>query len=206
MTSALDDTRWVTSAMLAALAARSKAKGDTFTSVNMREWVPALQTGTKCRNAAEKLLKLRWVTLKAIADKAAGSTYSQYTITAAGAAAIAAVASGKPHKSGPKGPHKVSRTPGNTTFIARLWALMRARGMLNSQDAASTLVDAGGDVKKAADYAQRCMAHWVAVGAVAESRVRETNGCKRYVLVKNTPTPPEWTATAQARKAAITSA
>lgn len=199
-----EDLRWVTSAMLVALAGRNMRKGQTFTSKDMPAWVPGLGTGAKRKHASETLIRLGFVTHEMCIDEA-GKSYAKYTITADGDVAIKAIASGQQLTSGPKGPHQVDRTPPNTSFVARLWALLRARGMLDSNSAAATLVDAGEDVEKAAKNAQRYFARWASVGGCEESRLREANGCKRYVISKDAgPNPPAWTPKAKARRAAQT--
>lgn len=196
-----DDDRWVTSAVLAALAARGQGVGDTFTGDDLLAWVPRLTKGNR-KQAAHRLLAMGFVThVNAIGEEA--KTCARYTVTVAGAAGIKAITTGKPLTSGPKGPHQVDRTVGQNTFAMRLWALMRARMKLDSETAASTLVDAGGDVAKAAKNAQRYFARWASTGAIEPGRVREPNGCVRYVLVKDCgPTPPQWTPKAKARAAA----
>lgn len=192
--------RWVTSALLVALAARLMHRGTHFTSEDMRTWVPALKGEMQRKSAAATLLRCGFVR-QAMRVDSKGRSYARYTVTAEGEAAIKAVAQGGVHTSGPKGPHQADRTAGKTTFVVRLWALMRARGMLDSHAAAATLVDAGGDFATAAKTAQRYLARWASTGAVQESRRREANGCKRFVLVNDSPTPPAWTPKAQARRA-----
>lgn len=200
------DLRWTTSAVLVALATRKIYKGCKFTSSNMKEWVPGLREGNKRKHASETLLRLGFITQKMHLDEK-GNTCAEYTVTVEGEAAIKAVADGKTVTSGPKGPHHADRKPGANTFAVRLWALMRARGMLDSDTAASTLVDAADQakLKTAAKTAQRYMARWASTGAITESRAREANGCKRYVLTKDTgPIPPAWTPKAKARQRAQT--
>jgi len=195
--------RWVTSAVLAALAARHIGVGDTFASDDMLAWVPGLTAGQR-KQAAHMLLAMGFVTQENRIGLNA-KTCAVYTVTVAGAAGIKAITTGKPLTSGPKGPQQVDRTPGQNTFAVRLWALMRARMKLDSETAASTLVDAGDDVAKAAKNAQRYFARWASTGAIEPGRVREPNGCVRYVLVKDCgPTPPKWTPKATARAAAPT--
>lgn len=199
------DLRWVTSAVLVALAGRDKSAGDTFTSQDMLQWVPSLTLAQR-KHAAHTLISMGFVTQETRIGERARS-YSLYTITAEGEAAIKAIAQGEKLTSGPKGPHQVDRQPGSQTFAVRLWALMRARTILDSETAAETLVDAGDDtaIAKASKNAQRYLARWASTGALSAGREREANGCKRYVLTKDCgPMPPAWTPKAKARQAAQT--
>lgn len=197
------NSRWVTSAVLVALAARLVHKGGTFTSADLRAWVPGIKVQAQCKSAAATLQRCGFVTSEMRLDKH-GKSYARYTVTAEGEAAIKAVAGGQRHASGPKGPHQANRTVGSQTFAARLWALLRARGMLDGETAAATLVDAGQDVATAASTARRYLARWASTGAVMASRKREANGCKRFVLVNDCgPTPPAWTPKARARAGAM---
>lgn len=194
-----EDLRWTSSALLVALAARGFKKGHSFTSVMARQWVPALKEGKRLKHAIETLADNQFVTSQMVLHRGTISM-AEYTVTALGAEAIKAAAAGVERKSGPKGPHAADRTVPAGTFAARLWALMRARQILDTDTAASTLVDAGGDVATAAKTAQRYFARWASTGALQESAKRLDNGRKRYVLVKDTPEPPAWTAKAQARR------
>ena len=54
--------RWVTSALLVALAARSMHKGAHFTSADMRAWVPRLARDAQRKSAASTLLHAGFVT------------------------------------------------------------------------------------------------------------------------------------------------
>lgn len=197
------DLRWTSAAVLVALAERGLKAGDSCTSRQLRAWVPQLRTGQRLKHAAETLSGNGYLKAKPGLDAKTGVSFTTYTITSTGAEAVKAAAAGKQLKSGPKGPHGQDRAVPPTTFAARLWALMRARGMLDTDTAAATLVDAGGDVATAAKTAQRYFARWASTGALAESAQRLPGGRKRYVLVKDCgPNPPAWTPKAQARRAA----
>lgn len=196
--------RWVTGAALAALAARGMAKGDTFTVADLRLWLPQV-AAVGLKTVAVRLMKLNFVTSNRAVDVETAEIKSVYTITADGAAAIRVVAGGEAYGCGRKGLRYTGRKARTDTFVARLWALVRARKILDSASAAATLVDAGDDkkVRTAARHAKRYLALWASAGALEVSRVRLPNGCKRYVLVNDTgPTPPAWTRADQARKKA----
>lgn len=195
------DTHWVTSTLLLAMAERQLKKGDTFTSNDMRQWAPAFRNEASRKTAAATLQTFGFVTF-CMALEGQAHTAARYTVTAEGQAAIEAAALGKVRKSGPKGPHTGERAPPHpSSFVARLWALLRARKMVDSETAASTLTDAGEDVAVAQKTAQRYLRRWEVAGAVQESRLRTASNCKRYVLVQDRTTPPPWTAADKARKA-----
>lgn len=197
----LPATHWVTSTVLLAMAERKLKKGDTFTSTDMRQWAPAFRNEASRKTAAQKLQELGFVTFSmALQDQA--KTVARYKVTAEGQAALQAAALGQVRKSGPRGPHTGARVPPQpSSFVARLWALLRARITLDSETAASTLIDAGQNVAVAQKTAQRYLRRWEVAGAVQESRKRTASGCKRYVLVNDRPTAPAWTAADKTRRA-----
>lgn len=196
-----EDLRWTSAAVLVTLAARGLGKGDTFTSTQLRAWVPGLGEGNRFKRAMATLEANQFFTFRMHTEPGNAQSHAVYTVTPTGAEAIKAAASGAIRKSGPKGPHGKDRVVPPNTFAARLWALMRARRMLDTETAAATLVDAGQDVSKAARTAQRYLARWTSTGALAISKQRLPSGCKRYVLVTDSPTPPAWTDKAKARAA-----
>lgn len=196
------DVRWVAAAVLRALAERGIAKGQQFTSNDLRAWVPGLKVRAKLKHANATLIASGFVNHNM--HVVGATSMGRYTLTAAGLEAVKAAAAGQQLRSGPKGPHSVDRTVGEGTFAARLWRLLRARQMLDTGTAAETLVDAGSDdsaVDRAAKTAQRYLARWASTGAVKESAQRLANGRKRYVLITDTPNPPAWTPKAKARSA-----
>lgn len=193
-----EDLRWTSSALLVALAARGFKSGHSFTSVMARQWVPELKTGHRLKHAIETLTDNQFITSQMVLHRGTVSM-AEYTVTAVGYEAIKAAASGQVRKSGPKGPHGKDRKVPPATFASRLWALMRARRILDTDTAASTLVDAGDDVATAAKTAQRYFARWASVYAIRESARRTATGHKRYVLVTDTPEPPAWTPKSKAR-------
>lgn len=196
---AAEDQRWTSSALLVALAARGFKAGDCFTAAQAREWVPALREGQRIKQAVQTLFNNQFVNSRRYIDHETGDTVTEYTLTTVGGEAVKAAKAGAVHASGPKGPHGKNRKVPADTFAARLWALMRARQMLDSDTAASTLVDAGDDYATAMKNAQRYLANWAKTGAITESRKRLAGNRKRYVLVNDTPEPPAWTPKARSR-------
>lgn len=197
-----EDLRWTSAAVLVALAARGFTAGQQFMSGQLRSWVPQLQKSHRLKHAVETLKDNGFISSRMQTEPGSAQSQAVYTVTTTGAEAIKAAASGTVRKSGPKGPHGKRRAVPPSTFAARLWALMRARQMLDTETAAATLVDAGQDVAKAAKTAQRYLARWSSTGALAVSKQRMPGGCKRYVLLKDSPEPPAWTEKAKARAAA----
>ncbi|MCB1998417.1 MAG: hypothetical protein KDG57_21525 [Rhodoferax sp.] len=195
-----DDDRWTSSMVLAMLASRGvSTAGARFESRQLRDWLPGMRDARRFGNTMQTLTRNGFVTQRMLVDRKTAESFAEYTVTAAGAAAIVKVAAGLARRSGPKGPHGKDRVVPPGSFAARLWALMRARGMLDAITAAETLVDAGGDVDRARRNAQRYMARWATAGAVTRSQRRVAGGAMRYVLVRDTPEPPAWTPKAQAR-------
>jgi predicted MarR family transcription regulator len=188
--STVPDSHWVVNAVLDALAQRGLSRaGARFTSQDLCAWLPDLKRATKRRtNATSTLCRLGVVTHKLGVDGA--DTVVTYTVTAAGAEAIARVAAGQRHRSGPKGPRDKRRVPDGDSFVQRLWTLFRANKLLDADSAASLLVDAGGDVKTAARTARRYFHRWAQGGYAEESTRRvgavgPSNGFKRYALIND---------------------
>lgn len=198
-------TTWVTATALLALARRCLVEGGTFTAEQLADMTaptgPTPLTPEQRVHASSKLCALGFVKHRVHRDRATGEQVDVYTVTAEGAAAIQAAGQGHVRKSGPKG--GIGGCPQRPvpagTITARLWQLMRMRRMLDSDTAAQTLCNAGEhDFKRMQATVRRTLARWAATGAIAESRKRvpvagqaaSSNGCKRYVLVKDQPTPP----------------
>jgi len=173
--------RWISAAALAALAAHRKTRaGATFTIEQLRAWDPALR-GPKAAHATDKLKRMEFIR---------SVTPGQYVLTGDGAAAVQAAAQGHVLRSGQHGPK--NRPPDAASFAARLWALLRARRVIDSGTAAATLVDAGNDVAAAETRAQAYLRKWERAGLVTSSARRLPGGRKQYVLIKDTPHPPCW--------------
>ncbi len=190
ITSESGSRHWTTGAFLVELARRDLKQGSRFTTLELEAWMPEAVESGLVRKAIEVCKRNGYLTSKMSLCKDTARTLSTYTVTALGAEAIRAAAAGKLPKGGARGPLSVARPPSTGTFVARLWALMRARRTLDALTAAETLVDAGGNVTTAARTASGHLSRWAAAGALAEGRKREANGCKRYVLVQDSPHPP----------------
>jgi hypothetical protein len=172
--------RMLVGATLKALAERKFAQaGRSFTTAELRGWVPCLQDAARnCRYVTGELLKNEFV---AVAPKRQGV----YVVTDVGVAAIKAAAAGKPPpQAGGDRPIKPK-----TAFSDRLWSLMRARQILDAGAAAETLVDAGDDqvLKAAQRRAAMYLREWETAGYLEQGRQR-IGRHKRFVLV-NDPGP-----------------
>lgn len=191
MTTAATPERWVTAAVLAALAQHGLKAGDTVRATVLATWAPTLADEQRNR-ATTKLVALGFLSYRQ--RIIGGEREFEYTVTADGAAAITEAARGQVRKSGPKGTRRAP-PPAPETYAARLWALLRIRKVLTAAEAAELLVDAGGPVDVRTATAQRYLRRWSRTSAVAEStqrvnRVGTSNGQKRYVLLHDSPTPP----------------
>lgn len=171
------DPRWVTSEVLRALVRLAPTAGNRFTKPVLAAHTPDLSETSRQR-AITKLLGLGFITHKrALADDA---TRSIYTVTADGAAAIAAAGQGAMLM---PGAHQAKpAAPG--TLRARLWALMRIRKVLGADEAVQLLADAGDRafISKR-NKANECLRRWQLAGVLQLSAQVGPRGQKRYVLV-----------------------
>jgi hypothetical protein len=192
---------WVTAATLKALAAAGLKAGAKFSALDL-----AAMHGMGDLTAAQRVhATTRLCGLKFLAPRmelrpdAAGAEQSTriYTVTADGAAAIEAARQGQVRKSGPKTTRKGNPVD-PAAFTTRLWNLVRIRKVLTPRQAAETLCDAGDEAfERRWATARKCLRRWANAGALQESAKRigaagTSNGDKRYVLVKDSPTPPTW--------------
>lgn len=183
-------TRWVSAEALAALAARGLVEGDEFSAAELAAWtgLPPEQRV----HASSRLCQLGFVRHRV---RQVPERDDRYTLTASGAAAVAAAARGQVHTSGPRGPHGKARPLPADSLTARLWALLRMRRVLDSESAASTLCDAGADYARMRESIARTLRRWAAAGAVQVSKRRvhaqgTSSGFKVYVLVDDAVQPP----------------
>jgi len=200
-------TRWVTAAVLQVLADMVLRQGDWFSSAQLALWTDGVLTPEQRVHATSRLCALDFVTHKVVVVD--GERVDHYTVTADGAAAIQAAAQGHVRKSGPKGsraPNPVR--PGDLT--TRLWALVRLRKIIDSEDAARTLCDAGEqDFERVRATVRKTLRRWELAEALqAGSRLIKrrddpttSNGNKRYVLVRDSVEPPRWRQAVNAGKA-----
>lgn len=171
------DPHWVTSIVLRALAQLAPKKGNTFCADDLAARAPEL-SAARCRRAITKMLDLQFITYK---RRLVGQVaQSVYTVTADGAAAIAAAGQGAMLMSGA---HQAKpAAPG--TLRARLWALMRIRKVLGADEAVQLLADAGDRafISKR-NKANECLRRWQLAGVLQLSAQVGPRGQKRYVLV-----------------------
>ena len=189
---------WTTNQLLQLLGGMGLKAGGEFTAAQVRRRC-VHDKGSWLRGALRTGKRAGYFTIERRLDANTGGTAGHYTITAAGARAIAAAARGETIRSGPKGPLATARKRPAATFNARLWALLRARRVIDGGSAAETLVDAGEDVTAAARTAAIYLQRWADAGALQECEQRLPRGRKRFVLIKDSPEPPVWTAKDRAR-------
>jgi len=188
-----EPTRWVTAAVLQALATQQLVQGDVFSVRQLDDWLAGAITAEQRVHATTRLCALGFLRHRTrIVD---GARVDGYTLNAEGAAAVREAAAGKVRKSGPKAPHGKRHALDPQSLSARLWALLRMRRMLDADSAASTLCDAGDDFERTRASIRRYLRRWADAGAVQESARRinaqgTSNGLKRFVLVADAPQPP----------------
>ena len=164
-------------------------EGDEFTRAQALDWVPELAPSSdRLRSAVQYLLRRSWVTNSKRLDEQC-RTCVTYTLTAAGADAVRAAGGGKVLRTQPKGPSGARRPPEADTLAARLWALLRVRGMLDANSAVETLLDAGDDTASAVRTVRKYLSAWHKAGVLALSAQR-VRGSKRYVLTQDAQHPP----------------
>lgn len=186
---------WVTAEALKALAARPLSAGSEFSAVDLAAWTASTLTPEQRVHATSRLCMLSFVRhhVAVIADERT----DVYTITPDGCAAIQAARLGQVRKSGPKTTRKGNPVKASA-FSTRLWQLVRIRKILTPREAAETLCDAGeDDFERRRDTARKCLRRWCNAGALAEGKKRvgaegNSNGDKRYVLLKDSAEPPTW--------------
>lgn len=172
-----DNPRWVTSAVLRALAGLAPKKGAQFT-VEALAKVTADLSPVRRQRAITKLIELGFITYRRMLS--GGAAYSVYTVTADGAAAIEAAAQGAMLMAGQQGPRPVAAG----SLRARLWHLVRIRKVISADEAVQLLADAGDPafVSKR-NKANECLRAWAANGVLQLGAKRGARGQKQYVLV-----------------------
>lgn len=189
--------RWVTAAVLLALARLAPTAGKEFTAVQLAARTAGQLSDAQRVNATTRLCFLGFVRHRV--GYVANDRADLYTVTPEGAAAIAAASAGQVRKSGPR-PGRAQNPVKPASLTARLWKLLCMRQMLDAESAARVLCDAGDAAvfKRTQASIARTLRRWGQAGTVAESRCRvgavgTSNGFIRYVLqVEPGPTPPRW--------------
>jgi hypothetical protein len=190
-----EPVRWVTATVLAALAERHLVAGSEFTAAQLATWVQPPLTAEQRVHASSRLCSLGF--LRHRMELQADVQVDIYALTPDGQQAVEAAAAGQVRKSGPKGSRKPSAPPADA-FSTRLWNLMRIRKMLTPAEGAELLGNAGDDdFERRRATARKCLRRWANAGALQESVRRvgaggQSNGDKRYVLVKDSTLPPNW--------------
>lgn len=204
-------TRWVTAAVLHALARHTIVEGGCFTATQLADWVPEL-TAEQRVHATTRLCALGFVRHQV--QVISGQREDVYTVTADGNTAIEAAAQGHVRKSGPKGTRQPNPVR-DDALSTKLWALVRLRKVIDSDSAARTLCNAGDDdFDRVRASVRKTLRRWELAGALAAgSRLLKTrtdpthsNGSKRYVLVRDSVQPPRWAQAVKAAQAARTAA
>lgn len=200
-----EPVRWVTATVLAALAQRHLVAGSEFTAPMLAGWVQPPLTTEQRVHASSRLCALGFLRHRMVVE--GDDRLDIYTLTPDGQVAVEAAAAGQVRKSGPKGSRKPN-VPSPDAFSTRLWNLMRIRKMLTPAEGAELLGNAGDeDFERRRATARKCLRRWANAGALQESVRRvggggQSNGDKRYVLVKDSTLPPNWhQANKPARKA-----
>lgn len=197
--------RWITAAALKALADNGVTRaGLVFTAANLASWTRGTLRPAQRVDASSRLCALGFVKHHLVREMVPGQECRQvdvYTLTADGAEAVKAAAAGQVRKSGPKGSRKASPID-QQALTSRLWQMVRIRGMVDSDAAASLLCEAGDEeeFRRMRDSIRRYLRRWCNAGALAESARRvhsdsasaTSNGSKRYVLVQDSAEPPKW--------------
>lgn len=192
-------TTWVTATVLQVLAQHQLGRaGASFDAAELDLWVKGLISSKQRVHATTRLCALGFLKHAPVLD-AQRQRQDRYTVTGDGAAAITEAARGMVRKSGPKG-HRAPNPIKPESLVARLWALVRMRRIVDSDTATQTLCDAGEDFKRVAGTVRKYLRRWAAAGALDESAMRvgavgTSNGCKRYVLREGwecSATPPAW--------------
>ncbi len=198
---------WFIVEALVALAAHLKVASKAFTRADLQGWSKRFgERPTGVQQALDHLERCAMVRRLAgvPADKPLKPGTLRYQLTTEGAAAATAAAETHQHAlhSAAASRRNQTRARSKTSFAARLWALLRMRRTLTAPEAAATLVDAGGDVAKAANTAAHYLTRWQSLRpkAIQISKQRGVRGTRRFVLVEDLgPTAPVATPTVQAQ-------
>lgn len=191
-------TRWVTATVLRVLADMVMREGDWFLAGQLATWTACMLTTEQRVHATTRLCALGFIKHKVSVD--AGARVDHYTVTADGAAAIQAAADGHVRKSGPKTTRAANPVRADA-LTTRLWSLVRLRKIIDSDEAARTLCDAGDqDFERVRATVRKTLRRWeLAEALAAGSRLikrrdapASSNGNKRYVLVRDSVEPPRW--------------
>lgn len=168
---------WFIGATLRAIARNVPTTTTLFTAVDVARWDEALtgQPGM-ARMAFEVMGRHGMIEKVDPPAGALGKVEQRYTLTVKGLGTCRAVLQAQP-----------GNAPDPEALSNRLWALLRARRTLTSDEAASTLIDAGSrDFHKAQDQIGGYLRAWSRlVPDAVQVSAKRVGGCLRYVLVKD---------------------
>lgn len=172
-----DSPRWVTSQLLQALAKLAPKAGHKVDTHALDDALPDVALDRR-RRGTGKLVKLGWLrSARTIGNN--GLPLYVYTVTADGAAAVQAAAQGRLLMCG----NRSQRLAQPGTLRARLWALVRIRKVLDADEAAQLLCDAGSNFYSTRAQCGDLLRNWAAAGVVSISTKVGKQGRKRYVLL-----------------------
>lgn len=168
---------WFIGATLRGLAHHVQSVKTTFTALDVAGWDDALsgQPG-KARMAFEVMARHGMLEKAELPAGALGKVEPRYHLTAKGLGTCRAVLQAQP-----------GNAPDPDALSNRLWALLRSRRTLTSDEAASTLIDAGSrDYRNARNLIGGYLRAWARLLPDAvQISARRVDGCLRYVLVND---------------------
>lgn len=175
---------WFVGAALTALGATIKSTTREFTATDLAGWTPdfAKDPGN-AGLALERLLRHELVEHVPSIARTTVVRIKRYRLTPRGLATCRAAAQSTAD----------AAPPDPAALSTRLWNLLRMRRKLTSDDAASTLVDAGSDEVMASTRSTIAgyLNTWAKVAPdVVQLSARRVRGFKAYVLVKDTGMHP----------------
>lgn len=171
---------WFVGVAMRALGAHVRNTRTAFTEGQLAGWAPEFAQAPGMAAMAMKILRNHALMQPCdhTAGKADGAVVNpapRWTLTEKGLTICQAVA----HAQQP------APAQGNT-LAARVWALLRIRGQLTSDEAVSLLADAGQATGRMQRRVADCLRTWAtAAPDVVQISARRVAGCKRYVLVRD---------------------
>jgi hypothetical protein len=183
---------YITEAFLV-LGKNAKDSSVTFSKADLIRWssnFPGRKIGAQM--ALDQFLKVGMARL--VGDTPVRKKQRLYALTPEGIAAAKAACEARWNAGRSLGGKHSNQTRERLTdtFVRKLWALFRMRQSLTGQEAAATLVDAGGDVTTATRTAFQYLRNWSLVHPEAIQVSKKRVGrAYRFVLTKDLgPEPP----------------
>jgi hypothetical protein len=186
---------WFIGAALRAIAHHVTSTKTTFTARDVASWDEALtgQPG-KARMAFDVMTRHGMLLKAECPESSIAKVEPRYALTAKGLGTCRSVQHAK-----------ADRLPNPDALSNRLWSLLRSRRTITSDEAASTLIDAGSrDYRKAQSQIGGYLRAWSRlVPDTVQISAKRVDGCIRYVLVSDGGVhPPPTKANAIAPQAA----